>query len=253
VRRRFSPRRLGDRIAPLGALALVVGLAYGGSRLLEMLGWELPWSRSEVTSREGPRSRGDPANGQARPTARPEPTTREASLPPASEPDVRDDESGGDETASPPDVSQDDVGILRARQLELPVEGLDRDTLRSDFGEARGSHLHEAIDLLAPRGQPVMAVEDGTIEKLFTSVRGGLTIYQFDPSRSYAYYYAHLDGYVRGLHEGQPVERGQVIGYVGTTGNAPEQTPHLHFAIFKLGPERRWWHGTAIDPFLVLR
>jgi hypothetical protein len=225
VRRRFSPRRLGDRIAPLGALALVVGLAYGGSRLLEMLGWELPWSRSEVTSREGPRSRGDPANGQARPTARPEPTTREASLPPASEPDVRDDESGGDETASPPDVSQDDVGILRARQLELPVEGLDRDTLRSEFGEARG----------------------------FTSVRGGLTIYQFDPSRSYAYYYAHLDGYVRGLHEGQPVERGQVIGYVGTTGNAPEQTPHLHFAIFKLGPERRWWHGTAIDPFLVLR
>ena len=99
----------------------------------------------------------------------------------------------------------------------------------------------------------MLAVEDGTIAKLFTSVRGGLTIYQFDPTQTYAYYYAHLDGYAPGLRDESVVQRGQVIGYVGTTGNAPANTPHLHFTIFKLGPDRRWWEGTAIDPYLVFR
>jgi murein DD-endopeptidase MepM/ murein hydrolase activator NlpD len=147
-----------------------------------------------------------------------------------------------------------DVEILRARDLLVPVAGVDRSALTSSFSDARGSsRVHEALDILSPRGTPVVAAEAGTIVKLFESVRGGTTIYQFDPSGSFCYYYAHLDAYAPGLREGATVERGQAIGYVGTTGNAPPETPHLHFAIFRLGPERHWWEGVPIDPYLVLK
>jgi murein DD-endopeptidase MepM/ murein hydrolase activator NlpD len=121
------------------------------------------------------------------------------------------------------------------------------------FYETRGGNRpHEALDILAPRGTPVLAADDGRIVKLFKSVPGGLTIYQFDPSESFAYYYAHLEGYATGVAEGKQVRRGEVIGYVGTTGNANPATPHLHFAIFVLGPEKRWWQGTAINPYPLL-
>jgi murein DD-endopeptidase MepM/ murein hydrolase activator NlpD len=96
-------------------------------------------------------------------------------------------------------------------------------------------------------------VEGGRIQKLFTSERGGLTIYQFDESESFCYYYAHLDRYAPQLAEGAIVSGGDTIGFVGSTGNADANAPHLHFAIFKLGPERRWWEGLPIDPYLVLR
>lgn len=142
-----------------------------------------------------------------------------------------------------------DIDELRARRLEVPVEGVDRKALRDSFTEGRGGRVHEAIDILAPRGTPIVAVEDGKIEKLFTSKLGGLTIYQFDPTRRYCYYYAHLDRYAAGLAEGQTVKRGQVIGYVGISGNAPPQTPHLHFTIFKLAEDRRWWQGVPLNPF----
>jgi peptidoglycan LD-endopeptidase LytH len=97
----------------------------------------------------------------------------------------------------------------------------------------------------------VLAAADGFVAKLFTSVRGGFTVYQFDPTQTYCYYYAHLDRYAPGLREGMTLHRREVLGYVGTSGNAPPQTPHLHFAIFKLGAEKRWWEGTAINPFAV--
>ena len=142
-----------------------------------------------------------------------------------------------------------DLERLRTRRLEIPVEGIDRRTLRDTFAEGRTGHVHEAIDILAPRGTPVVAVEDGRIEKLFNSKRGGLTIYQFDPGRAFCYYYAHLDRYAPGLKEGQTVRRGQILGYVGTSGNAPPRTPHLHFTIFKLTEDKRWWQGDPINPF----
>ena len=104
----------------------------------------------------------------------------------------------------------------------------------------------------AAAGTPVLAVADGHVEKLFTSDAGGLTIYQFDPSGRYAYYYAHLQGYAPGLREKQPVRRGQLLGYVGSTGNASPTAPHLHFAIFLLGPEKQWWKGRAINPYPLL-
>jgi murein DD-endopeptidase MepM/ murein hydrolase activator NlpD len=145
------------------------------------------------------------------------------------------------------------VGDLRRRDLEIPVAGVDADDLRDTFGDARGRRAHEALDIMAPRHTPVRAVEDGRIAKLFTSDAGGLTIYQFDPSQTYSYYYAHLERYAAGLKEGQTVRRGEVIGYVGSTGNAAPDAPHLHFAIFRLTPERQWWKGEPVNPYPILK
>jgi peptidoglycan LD-endopeptidase LytH len=143
---------------------------------------------------------------------------------------------------------------LASRRLTIPVSGIPPDTLVRSYHDARsGGREHEALDILAPKGTPVVAVEDGTVAKLFNSKAGGITIYQFDPGKAYAYYYAHLDRYADGLAEGAEIHRGQVIGYVGTTGNAPKDTPHLHFAVFRLTPEKHWWEGTPIDPYDILR
>ena len=155
--------------------------------------------------------------------------------------------------AAAPAISADPFADLRQRQLTLPVEGIRTEDLRDNFNEMRGTRRHEAIDVLAPRNTPVLAVEDGKIAKLFYSEGGGITIYQFDPTETYVYYYAHLERYADDVREGRTVKRGDVLGYVGTTGNAPRNTPHLHFAIFKMGQDKKWWQGTAIDPYSVLR
>jgi murein DD-endopeptidase MepM/ murein hydrolase activator NlpD len=158
-------------------------------------------------------------------------------------------------TAGSTTDNDDVVRLLERRRLEMPVQGMSRNQLRDSFDEGRAGGLrkHEALDIMAVRGAPVRSVEDGRIAKLFRSVAGGLTIYVFDPTEMFAYYYAHLDRYADGLREGQQVGRGEVIGYVGSTGNASEDAPHLHFAIFQLGADRRWWQGTPINPYHVLR
>jgi murein DD-endopeptidase MepM/ murein hydrolase activator NlpD len=134
-------------------------------------------------------------------------------------------------------------------EMAPPIHGLALANLRDMFEEVHNGHRHEAIDILEPRGTPVHAVASGTVRKLFLSKPGGNTIYQFDETGVYCYYYAHLDRYVEGLREGMRIERGDVIGFVGSTGNADPRTPHLHFAIFELGPERLWWKGKAVDPY----
>jgi peptidoglycan LD-endopeptidase LytH len=149
--------------------------------------------------------------------------------------------------------ADEDYQQLMQRQLTPPIRGLVASNIRDTFRESRADgKLHEATDILAPRGTPIVAVEDGVIQKLFLSKPGGLTVYEFDRQGIFCYYYAHLDHYAEGLKEGIPVKHGDVIGYVGTTGNARPQTPHLHFAIFRLGAERHWWQGTAIDPYPLL-
>ena len=157
--------------------------------------------------------------------------------------------------APPPEpvIGPPPAEALMARDLLVPVEGVDPDDLVRSFSDARGGRKHEALDILAPRGTPVKAVEAGTIARLFSSKAGGITVYQFDPSEQYCYYYAHLERYAPGLAEGDKVRKGQVIGFVGTSGNAPKDTPHLHFAIFQLTAAKRWWEGTPIDPYDVLR
>lgn len=134
-------------------------------------------------------------------------------------------------------------------EMAPPIRGLTVADLRDSFDEVHDGHPHEAIDILEPRGTPVHAVVSGTVRKLFLSKPGGKTIYQFDEAGVYCYYYAHLDEYAQGLREGMRVEKGDVVGFVGSTGNADSRTPHLHFAIFELGPERLWWQGKAVNPF----
>ena len=145
------------------------------------------------------------------------------------------------------------AAVAGLQPLLIPVQGVGAAQLQDTFTDSRAQgRSHEAIDIMAPAGTPVLAVADGTVEKLFTSDAGGLTVYQFEPSGRYAYYYAHLQGYAPGLAEKQALRRGDVIGYVGSTGNANPLAPHLHFAVFELGPERRWWQGTAINPYPLL-
>jgi murein DD-endopeptidase MepM/ murein hydrolase activator NlpD len=140
-----------------------------------------------------------------------------------------------------------------AASVSMPIAGIDPHTLKSNFSETRGGHAHEALDIMAPRGTPVLAVAEGNVVKLFTSKQGGLTVYQFDNSGTWCYYYAHLDRYALELKEGMLLRKGDVLGYVGSTGDASPNAPHLHFAVFQLGPEKHWWQGTAVDPLPLLR
>ena len=131
------------------------------------------------------------------------------------------------------------------------IRGLALADLRDMFQEVHNGHPHEAIDILEPRGTPVRAVVSGTVRKLFLSKPGGNTIYEFDEMGVYCYYYAHLEGYAKELREGMRVERGDIIGFVGSTGNADPRTPHLHFAIFELGPESCGGGGRPLTPILA--
>jgi len=144
---------------------------------------------------------------------------------------------------------QTDLDRLRMRELRIPVQGIEPKSLRNTFIDNRGGRLHQAIDIMAARGTPVLAAGEGRVEKLFVSKLGGLTVYQFDPQGEYCYYYAHLDRYAPDLAAGRTLKKGDVIGYVGSTGNASPAAPHLHFSIFRLGPEKRWWEGTAINAY----
>jgi murein DD-endopeptidase MepM/ murein hydrolase activator NlpD len=137
--------------------------------------------------------------------------------------------------------------------LTMPVADVNSSSIPDSFHDMRDGHQHEAVDIMAPRNTPVKAVAEGNVAKLFTSKEGGLTLYQFDNSGQYAFYYAHLDHYANGVKEGTLLHTGDVLGYVGTTGDAPANAPHLHFAVFKLGPEKKWWQGTALDPLPMFK
>ena len=145
------------------------------------------------------------------------------------------------------------TGNLSTTQLRVPIDGISIESFKGGFSELRGGRPHEAVDIVVPRGTPIHAVQDGTIAKLFFSQWGGTTIYQFDEDGRLCFYYAHLERYADGLHDGQHVSQGEVIGYVGTSGNARPDTPHLHFAIFELNADRKWWQGRALDPYLVFK
>jgi peptidoglycan LD-endopeptidase LytH len=146
-------------------------------------------------------------------------------------------------------VSESEFTYLRSRRLLIPVPGVAASELADTFNEARSQgRRHDAIDIPAPRGTAVLSVDYGHIARIDTSDRGGLSLYATDPSGRFVYYYAHLDRYRAGLHDGMALGRGDTIGFVGTTGNAPPNTPHLHFAINRLDDPRRWWDGTPIDP-----
>jgi peptidoglycan LD-endopeptidase LytH len=136
--------------------------------------------------------------------------------------------------------------------MASPIDNLKLSDLHDTFSSVHNGHAHEAVDIMAPLGTPVRAAVPGTIRKLFLSKPGGNTIYEFDEASEHSYYYAHLQRYADGLREGMRVKRGDIIAYVGSTGNADPRAPHLHFAVFELGPSREWWKGTPIDPYASL-
>ena len=145
-----------------------------------------------------------------------------------------------------------DSAYFRAYPLMVPVEGIEPRSLGDTFNEARsGSRIHMATDILAMRGTPVLSASDGRIVKLASGGAGGITIYVADASGRYLHYYAHLEGYAPGVRDGLQVREGQVIGFVGTTGNAPPNTPHLHYQVMK--SDKDYWNGTPIDvrPFMT--
>jgi len=161
------------------------------------------------------------------------------------------------EVATAPVVANTNAGAgpLASRQLAMPVQGYDARKLRDNFDETRGGvRRHEALDIMAPRGTPVVAVDDGKVAKLLRNPIGGVTLYQFDRDESRVFYYAHLDSYAQGVSEGLAVRRGDILGFVGSTGNAPEHAPHLHFAIHELADgDKRWWRGTPVNPYPLLK
>lgn len=160
------------------------------------------------------------------------------------------------EPAAPPSPPKARAAVpddaLAARRLLIPVKGLKREDLRDNFDEKRGLRRHHALDIMAKRGTPVVAVDDGRVVRVRRHLLGGLTVYQYDPDEKYAYYYAHLDRYAKGLAEGQLLRRGELIGYVGSTGNAPASAPHLHFAITEMDQQKRWFRGTPVNPYPYL-
>ncbi|MGH7668201.1 MAG: M23 family metallopeptidase [Gemmatimonadaceae bacterium] len=142
---------------------------------------------------------------------------------------------------------------LASHDLELPVAGVLPDQLRDSFNAPRaGNRFHHAIDILAPRGTPVLAADNGRVLRVSSNNLGGLTVYTVDRSGQFVYYYAHLEGYARGLKAGRIVFKGDTLGFVGTTGDAPDNTPHLHFQILRMPPNGKYWEGEPIDPFPLL-
>ena len=154
----------------------------------------------------------------------------------------------GTETATPADLT------LLASEIAMPLDGVNPGALHSNFDERRGggTRRHQALDIMAARRTPVRSAAAGRVLKLFTSVAGGLMIYAADSSERFILMYAHLDGYAPELRDGVRLARGQVIGYVGSTGNASANAPHLHFAVARSADVKRWSKGTPIDPLPVL-
>ena len=150
------------------------------------------------------------------------------------------------------DTAKSPVDELREKGLLFPVADISLDGLRDTFREPRGaSRIHNAMDIPAPRGRAVLSTDAGRVLKLHRSAAGGLMVYTADASERFIYYYAHLDSYHSGLREGTQLARGDTIGFVGTTGNAPANIPHLHFAILRSRDISRWSRGTPVNPFKV--
>jgi murein DD-endopeptidase MepM/ murein hydrolase activator NlpD len=145
--------------------------------------------------------------------------------------------------------------LLREKEIAIPVAGVGSARIEDTFTAARdgGERQHNAVDILAPLNTPVLAADDGVVLRLSTNTLGGITIYATDKDQAFVYYYAHLDHYQRDLAVGQSIAKGDTIGFVGTTGNAPKNVPHLHFQIMLWPADGRWWNGEPINPYPFLR
>jgi len=159
-------------------------------------------------------------------------------------------------TAADPNASSatNDVDYLRLRHLLMPVAGADITRVDDTFNDDRdgGARIHRAIDILAPRGTPILSADDGRILRMSNSTLGGITMYTVDPEGRLVYYYAHMDHYNDAMSPGRTIVKGDTLGFVGTTGNAPKDTPHLHFQVMRWAADGKYWNGEPIDPFEAL-
>ncbi len=201
----------------------------------------------------------EPGGPKAERTQAPGPAhanTDEPKAPPSAVPKSPDTQPAPDtapaaDTASK--VTDSDLDYLSAKNLLIPVAGVLPSQLHDTFNEGRSEgRQHQALDIAAPQGTPVLAATDGVLIKLFQSDKGGTTLYELDPSGRYVYYYAHLMRYAESIEEGKQLRRADVIGYVGDTGNAGAGNYHLHFAISKLASPRKWSGGEPINPYPFL-
>ena len=230
-------------------LTLIIGALLGAAGLFVYLR-QVPHEAPPVVVAAAPTALPPPAAVPAATSA----TVLNGQLPPA--PVVTPDLTAADLPVRPsepvpmPAVAGGDVP---AGKLMIPVDGVKFSQLTDTYNAPRGTERHhEALDIMAPKGTKVFAVADGKVAKLFTSVPGGLTVYQFEPNEKFAYYYAHLDKYADGVKEGVNLKRGDLVGYVGVTGNSDPKAPHLHFAVVQLTPEKQWWKGTPVNPYPLM-
>ncbi|WP_028103831.1 M23 family metallopeptidase [Pseudoduganella violaceinigra] len=249
---------------------LIIGIVLGAAGTLLLIS-RVPIKQRETATITMPADRQAPASAPAplaaiEPAARLAPALTPAQAMPAEQPRTASaagpaipgpGKDAGDSLAGMHPADSSGTGGLVASgagtSLLIPVAGIKSAQLQDTYKQPRGlERMHEALDIPAPVGTPVYAVADGRIAKLFASRPGGLTIYQFDPAEKFSYYYAHLDHYAAALKEGQQVKRGDLIGYVGASGNADPAAPHLHFAMFELGPEKHWWQGKPVNPYPLL-
>jgi murein DD-endopeptidase MepM/ murein hydrolase activator NlpD len=189
-----------------------------------------------------------------------------APVPPAETPPIkpvatsRSGRSGGAATMEFPDAtvavvgsSGSDASYLLSRRIFVPVAGADMSKVEDSFYEPRdGGRTHRAIDILAPRGTPILSADDGKILRMTTSALGGISMYTVDTENRLVYYYAHMDHYNDAMSPGRTIARGDTLGYVGTTGNAPKDTPHLHFQVMRWPADGKYWNGDPIDPYAAL-
>ena len=251
---------------PQGAFGtLIIGIVLGAAGTLLLLS-RVPLDNRETAAITIPADRQPPPPITAPTNTIPAPALTPAQAAPIDPPHVASEptptapgagKAAGDSLAGMRVGDTSGTGGLAASgggtSLLIPVAGVKAMQIQDTYSQPRGAErMHEALDIPAPIGTPVYAVADGRIVKLFTSKPGGLTIYEFDPGEKFSYYYAHLDHYAPTLKEGQQVKRGDLIGYVGATGNADPAAPHLHFAMFELGPEKNWWQGKPVNPYPLL-
>jgi murein DD-endopeptidase MepM/ murein hydrolase activator NlpD len=152
-----------------------------------------------------------------------------------------------------PTTASADMEYLRSRQIIVPVAGADMSRVEDSFNDPRdGERVHRAIDILAPRGTPILSADDGRIMRMTTSTLGGISMYAVDPDQRIVYYYAHMDRYNDVMTPGRNISKGDTLGFVGTTGNAPKNTPHLHFQVMRWPADGKYWNGDPINPFDLL-
>ena len=156
-------------------------------------------------------------------------------------------------TVSMDSSSMTDTDYLKARGILVPVAGADMTRVEDSFNEPRdGDRVHHAIDILAPRGTPILSADDGKILRMTTNSLGGISMYTVDSEARYVYYYAHMDRYNDAMTPGRTIVRGDTLGFVGTTGNAPKDLPHLHFQVMRWPSDGRYWIGEPVNPFEAL-